>query len=209
MELIPEFYEYDPSFLLNRLSVFLSPLPSSLPLFPSSSPSHGLPQVPQQLPVPLGDVELPPWPPAKFRVTPTEATDFSSEPAGQQETRPPYVTHGREKSLELTGGSGVISHSESPIFEKGDEVRNGVGGGGRGGERGDASSFLLHLREALEGTWTSKNIHNWIDLVFGYKQTGEVRLAEPGLPSLLTECLLPCLLYTKTSERNSDQIPIE
>lgn len=178
MELIPEFYEYDPSFLLNRLSVFLTPLPSSLPLFPSSFPSHGLPQTPQQLPVPLGDVELPPWPPAKPRAMPAEADDYFAETEGCLETpRPPHSLKGRDRRLESTSGNGVGLRSEPLAFDRGEEVRNGVGGTRRGRERGDAASFLLHLREALEGTWTSKNVHNWIDLIFGYKQTGEVRVA--------------------------------
>ncbi|XP_048259527.1 lysosomal-trafficking regulator-like isoform X2 [Haliotis rufescens] len=39
--------------------------------------------------------------------------------------------------------------------------------------RGDSRLFVMVLRQALESPYVTRRIHQWIDLVFGYKQMGE------------------------------------
>lgn len=45
----------------------------------------------------------------------------------------------------------------------------------------DARDLVHKFREALECDYVSKHIHEWIDLVFGYKQRGiEAEMADNG-----------------------------
>ena len=52
--------------------------------------------------------------------------------------------------------------------------------------KSDAREFIERHREALESRFVSENLHNWIDLMFGYKQTGDAALKALNLFHPLT-----------------------
>ena len=50
----------------------------------------------------------------------------------------------------------------------------------------DPYIFVARHRQALESDHVSRNIHNWIDLIFGYKQRGEEAVKNLNLYYYLT-----------------------
>ena len=53
----------------------------------------------------------------------------------------------------------------------------------------DGDDFIVKMRQALESEYVSKHIHEWIDLIFGYRQRGEEAVkANNGMPDL-TACI--------------------
>ncbi|KAF1940088.1 beach-domain-containing protein [Clathrospora elynae] len=42
--------------------------------------------------------------------------------------------------------------------------------------KGDPAIFIAKQREALESPYVSKNLHHWVDLIFGHKQRGEAAI---------------------------------
>jgi factor associated with neutral sphingomyelinase activation len=40
----------------------------------------------------------------------------------------------------------------------------------------DPADYLKKMRQSLESSYVSNNLHNWIDLIFGYKQRGQASI---------------------------------
>ncbi len=40
----------------------------------------------------------------------------------------------------------------------------------------DGNDFMIKMRASLESDYVTANLHKWIDLIFGYKQSGEQAL---------------------------------
>ena len=52
--------------------------------------------------------------------------------------------------------------------------------------QGSHENFLSIMRKALESDYVSKNLHKWIDLIFGYKQKGKIAQENLNLYYYLT-----------------------
>lgn len=63
--------------------------------------------------------------------------------------------------------------------------------------KGSAREFIKKHREALESNYVSEHLHHWIDLIFGYKQRGKVRVPNCFLDIILLvdNRLLPLPFY--------------
>mmetsp|Transcript_31055 Transcript_31055/g.81324 ORF Transcript_31055/g.81324 Transcript_31055/m.81324 type:complete len:943 (+) Transcript_31055:114-2942(+) len=73
----------------------------------------------------------------------------------------------------------------------------------------DANDFVAKCREALECDYVSNNIHNWIDLIFGYKQRGPEAVAADNVFYYITyEGAVDLDAVADPSERESLQAQI-
>ncbi|KAI4252235.1 MAG: hypothetical protein LQ352_004401 [Teloschistes flavicans] len=71
-----------------------------------------------------------------------------------------FLMNGNEFDFgERQGNGGTIDNVELPPWAK-----------------GDPRIFIAKNREALESEYVSKNLHHWIDLIFGHKQQGDAAL---------------------------------
>lgn len=122
VELTPEFYLYDTSFLCNRLAIRLTPKPAGTPLFAPAA--------------------------AEDSTAAAAAGNASTGRAGG-----PAAT----ASGAVAAAAETLGDVELPVWCK-----------------GDPALLLLMHRAALESSSCSSSLHRWIDLIFGYKQTGQV-----------------------------------
>lgn len=122
VELTPEFYLYDTSFLCNRLAIRLTPKPAGTPLF-----------------------------------APAAAEDSTAAAAAGNASRGRADGPAATASGAVAAAAETLGDVELPVWCK-----------------GDPALLLLMHRAALESSSCSSSLHRWIDLIFGYKQTGQV-----------------------------------
>jgi hypothetical protein len=65
----------------------------------------------------------------------------------------------------------------------------------------DAFEFIRMNREALESDYVSEHLHEWIDLIWGYKQTGQA--------SITAHNVFHYLSYENAIDINAIEDPIE
>lgn len=121
VELPPEFYSFDVSFLCNRLAIRLTAKPAGTPLFAAAGAED---------------------PAAVAAAAAASCTGARAAAAAAAATAAATETLG---DVELPGWC-----------------------------EGDPALLLLLHRAALESSNCSSALHRWIDLIFGYKQTGQV-----------------------------------
>lgn len=62
----------------------------------------------------------------------------------------------------------------------------------------DHYDFIGKMRAALESDYASEHLHHWIDLIFGYKQTGEeAEKADNGILIYIDSCLYMYMYITQ------------
>ena len=69
----------------------------------------------------------------------------------------------------------------------------------------DAADFTHQCRKALECDYVSAHLHDWIDLIFGYKQRGEEAVRADNCKS--HDCHMPNKLYIDYSLLRSVPLP--
>ena len=142
VELIPEFYLYDPSFLCNRLAIRLTAKPPGTPLFAAAGGA------------------------AAAAIQPGGA---AAAGAGRS-----AASAGGTDGAAAAGGAGVAAAAATAATESLGDVELPAWC------QGDPALLLLLHRAALEGSNASNSLHRWIDLIFGYKQTGQVSFIPLG-----------------------------